>query len=332
LAVTAVFFAVFVAGSASALQLENRSVYIKSSLPSAETSHEFSFGFPTTDDVGSIQFLYCTVSFVTEPCTAPPGIDASSASLESQSGETGFSLFAASSNSIVISRSSSAASLVAASYEFSGIINPSDEDTFYIRITSYQSEDASGSHDNHGTVVSSTTTGIDILTEVPEILNFCTGKSIPGNCSTATGNFLNLGKLNSSTTSRATSQMVAGTNADFGYVISANGQTMTSGNNVIRAMNNKAPSAKGQAQFGINLRANSSPSVGKNPSGPGIAAPTSAYNTPNLFRFRDGDVVASSPDETNVRKFTVSYIVNVPGNQPAGIYNTTITYVCVATF
>jgi hypothetical protein len=322
----------FVPQTLSAAQLTNRSLAVGSSLSSASTTHEFTFDFPSTDDVGSIEFLYCDDPLRTQPCNAPAGLDASGASLASQSGETGFSIQSASTSRIVLSRPSSAASLVSGNYEFGNVTNPSAEETFYVRIFTYQSEDGTGTADHHGTVVSSTSTGINIETEVPEILNFCVAKSIPVGCNSASGNFLKLGELKSSTTATATSQMVGGTNADFGYVITVNGQTMTSGNNVIKAMHNKAPSVKGQAQFGINLRANSSPSVGKNPSGPGIATPASAYNTPNLFRFRDGNVVASSPDETNVKKFTISYIVNVPASQSAGIYNTTITYVCVATF
>jgi hypothetical protein len=331
LAVSLLLF-LFVPQTLSAAQLTSRSLRVSSSLASASTTHEFTFDFPTTDDVGSIEFLYCDDPLRTQPCISPAGLDTSGASLTSQSGETGFSLQSASTNRIVLSRTASPASLVAGSYEFGDVTNPSAEETFYVRIFTYQSEDGTGTADNHGTVVSSTTTGINIETEVPEILNFCVAKSIPAGCNSSTGNFLKLGELKSSTTAKATSQMVGGTNADFGYVITANGQTMTSGNNTIKAMSNKAPSASGQAQFGINLRNNSSPNVGKNPSGPGIAAPTSAYNSPNLFRYRNGDVVASSPDETNTKKFTVSYIVNVPASQPAGIYNTTITYVCVATF
>jgi len=60
--------------------------------------------------------------------------------------------------------------------------------------------------------------------------------------------------------------------------------------------------------------------------------PTSRYDTPNKYAFTPGDVVATSPDATDIRKFTTSYIVNVPPSQPPGVYTATITYICTATF
>lgn len=35
---------------------------------------------------------------------------------------------------------------------------------------------------------------------------------------------------------------------------------------------------------------------------------------------------------TNSQRYTSTYIVNVPGNQPAGSYTTTLTYICTATY
>jgi hypothetical protein len=295
----------------SALQLQNRSLRIGSPNASVATTHGFAFDYPTTGTVGSVSFEYCTSPLPTQPCVGPAGLDASGAVLQSQNGETGFSIVSATSNVIIIGRTPSASSLVSANYTFSGVINPSFIGTFYARISTRVSNNGTGPKTNEGAVVSSTAQGIGISTEVPPIL---------------------LGELKKNTTATGTSQMMGGTNADFGYVISANGTTMTSGNNIIGAMGSSAPSQAGTAQFGINLRANTAPAVGANPNGSGIAAPTSAYNTPNQFKFVGGDVVASSPDVTDYVKLTVSYIVNIPSGQPPGFYSTTITYVCAATF
>lgn len=63
-----------------------------------------------------------------------------------------------------------------------------------------------------------------------------------------------------------------------------------------------------------------------------------------LFTFNSGDTVANSgyststpgtpgtPIGTDAQIYTVSYIANVPGSQPAGTYTTTLTYICTATF
>jgi hypothetical protein len=63
---------------------------------------------------------------------------------------------------------------------------------------------------------------------------------------------------------------------------------------------------------------------------------TSPYNTPDNFKFATGNIVAGSTNGgaggTDAQIFTTSYIVNVPGSQPAGTYTTTLTYVCTATF
>lgn len=126
--------------------------------------------------------------------------------------------------------------------------------------------------------------------------------------------------------------MIAATNADFGLAIAAYGTTMTSGNNIIPALTTPTVSAPGNAQFGLNLRNNSDPDIGEDPSGGGVAMPTAAYNIPNRYVFNSGDIVATSPAVTDTRKFTSSYIVNVSSSQPPGVYTATLTYICTATF
>ena len=109
------------------------------------------------------------------------------------------------------------------------------------------------------------------------------------------------------------------------------GTSMTSGSNVLPALAG-APSQEGDAQFGINLRANSDPIIGEDPTGPGSGGVTVGYNAPNLFRFQSGDAIATTSNPDDYRKYTVSYIVNVDENQPGGVYSTTLTYVALANF
>ncbi len=87
----------------------------------------------------------------------------------------------------------------------------------------------------------------------------------------------------------------------------------------------------GSPQFGINLRANSSPLVGSNISGIGSGVPNADFNTPNNFVLKNGTIASSSlPTEFNV--YTVSYIANISSNQPPGVYISTLTYVTTVSF
>jgi hypothetical protein len=89
---------------------------------------------------------------------------------------------------------------------------------------------------------------------------------------------------------------------------------------------------RGVSQFGINGRSNNSPSVGSEPDGPGLTVPGVGYNTPNIFRFASGDIIASSNNTDDYRKLTMSYIVNASRNQPPGKYVATVSYICLANF
>lgn len=319
---------------AHAAQLGARGVYILSSSASATTEHIFTVTYTTgTDAIGSVQLEYCLSPLLGVPCVAPTGMDASTAVLSDQTGETGFTIQSQTNNAIVLTRLPVApATGTPSTYTFDGVKNPSVIDTFFVRITTYITQDATGSYTDFGGVANAVTTGVAINGEVPPYLRFCVGLSITGDCSTATGNLIDLGTLSTNHVSTGSSQMLAATNAAQGLVIVVYGTTMTSGNNVISPLGNPTPSAPGNSQFGLNLRANTSPAIGEDPSGGGVAAPATRYNTPNRFAFVSGDTVAQSSDVTDNRKFTASYIVNVTPAQQPGVYTSTLTYICSATF
>jgi hypothetical protein len=216
---------------------------------------------------------------------------------------------------------------------FDNVTNPGPtEGTFYVRLSTHASSDASDPFIDFGAVVNSTAKEVTLSTEVPPILKFCVGLTLADDCDTANDNLIDLGDLRTTQVSRGTSQMLAATNAEFGLAIAAYGFTLTSGNNIIPALSNPTVSAPGNGQFGINLRDNSDPDIGQEPSGVGITNPVGDYGVTNRYTFRPGDVVATSPDATDMRKFTVSYIANVPPSQAPGVYTATITYICSATF
>ena len=314
------------------VELTDRSITIGTPVASATTSHTFNFNFANPVDVGSIQFQYCTSPLEGVPCTAPNGLNAAGAALAAQTGATGFGLLSATANNLIITRAPTVSASGMAMMEFTNIVDPSDIGPFYVRISTYTTQDATGTEDAYGAVVSSITQGVSITTQVPPTLEFCVGITIPGDCSTATDNLVELGYLNSSTASAGSSQMEVATNAANGASITAQGTTMTSGNNEITALTVPTVSAPGNSQFGINLRANANPAIGSDPTGPGVMQPSPNYNHANEFMFQDGDVLATTTGTTDVRTFTVSYLVNVNPDQAPGVYNTTITYICTATF
>jgi hypothetical protein len=153
---------------------------------------------------------------------------------------------------------------------------------------------------------------------------------------------VNLGTFSPVATNSGTSVMQASTNAGFGYVITLIGTTLTSGANTIPAMGTQSlnstgcavscTSATGTSLFGSNVRDNATPNVGTNVTGTGTATGFGGYNTVDAFRFFSGDTVASVGGVTKANTFTNSYIVNVGGDQAAGVYTATMTYICTATF
>lgn len=319
----------------SAASLPNRSLRIESIDPGATTSHEFTFSYGTTGtSVGSIVFEYCTSPLVQITCDAPTGIDASNAVLSEQSGEVGFFVLNRQTSRVTLTRAPAQPPLInPSSYTFDHVVNPTGQyKTFYVRITTYESLDGSGAPIDFSAVANSTAGKVFISSQVPPYLKFCVGIALSNDCSSADESVVDLGTLSPNIVSNGESQMIAATNAEFGIAIAVYGTTMTSGNNTIPALVSPTLSAPGNAQFGINLRENSNPNIGQEPSGAGIAIPTASYAIPNRFMFTSGDVVATSPSVTDTRKFTSSYIVNISPTQPPGVYTSTLTYICTATF
>jgi hypothetical protein len=227
---------------------------------------------------------------------------------------------------------------------FSTVTNPDvTNTTFYGRMTTYTGDDFTGALDT-GVVAASTSQAIALSGTVDETLVFCTGAS-GANCgamTSATGTVAFNGTFSSSTTRFATSTMLAGTNGGSGYTITVNSPSSLTcaacaGTPTIAAMGTQTangsatPSSTGTAQFGLNLRANTAPTVGTDKSG-GSGLYGTNYGTVDSFRFLTADSVATAAGASDNTLYTVSYIVNIPSSQAAGVYTATMTYICTATF
>lgn len=355
--------------NASAAQITARSLTLVAkpspsdggSKPSGNVNHQFQFTLPTSAVTQSLKFEYCTTAAndsITPACVTPTGLTTTSATLGSELGLTGWSVNNSTNGAPFLFRTNGSpiGAGTQVTLRLDTITNPSTVGTFFVRITSYATNNATGGVTDSGTVAATTNEPVVVEGTMPESLVFCTGATVSTtlgvpDCSTATAGNVIFDQLFSPTdTAMTTSQMAASTNAGSGYTISVNGPTLTSGSNTIAGMAAAATSNPGIAQFGLNLRANTN---GAAPGFPGASAdiaaisdgvnlngrPTTDYAIIDSFKFVSGDVVADSnfnaagsAEPTNAQIFTASYIANVPGSQPAGTYTTTLTYICTPTF
>ncbi len=342
---------------ASAAQITLRKVTLGSSLFNANTTYTFNFTVPSSTVLQSASFTACTTA--SGPCTTPPGWSGSpggtpaTASQPTNLGDaSGWVTNDSTATELRLSKAGNVATPTGAqTVAFSGVVNPTAiNTTFFMRIATF-SDAAWTTPVDTGVTAASTARAIVVTGTMPESLVFCTAAtitmagSIP-DCSSANSGAVSFNQLFSpSATATATSQMAASTNAGSGYVITVSGPTLTSGSNTIAAMTAATTSAVGSAQFGMNLVVNTVPAVGSaiNPVSNGSnfkANPATGYDTANTFKFVvAGDTIArsdngtpGSPAPTDSQLYTASYIVNVPGSQPAGDYVSTLTYVCTATF
>jgi hypothetical protein len=226
------------------------------------------------------------------------------------------------------------------------VTNPSTVGSFYIAITTYTGTDGATGPTDTTTVATSTANQIVLNATVPPNLTFCSYNT-GGSCSDTSTTTVNLGTLSPIATGSGTSKLAASTNANGGYVITVNGTTLTSGANTLPAYaTNTASPSVGTSGFGMNLRLDTAPAVTGsadvvNGSSPSIgtygtatqnAGDSANYGTVNSFVFNTTDVIAYATGPTNNNTFTAAYIANTGGAQAAGLYTTTLTYICTATF
>ncbi len=333
---TALFFGAVPFAFAATSQLQNRYDQMAHPTVSATTTHIVGFTVTDPTSIGSVVLEFCSNSPIDGiPCVPPAGFSMSSASLVAQTGETGFSIDPSSTaNRVLLTRTLAAPIGGPSTYRFDNVINPSSPGTFYLRMSTYISTAGTGTSLQDGGTALAIVGGVSVAATVPPFLRFCVSVTITNqDCSSATSYLIDIGELKTTAANKASWEFVVATNAGFGYSITMVGTTLTSGNNVIPALATQASSQPGTSQFGVNLRSNSNPGIGAEPNGPGTGGViNAAYNSPNQFRFNSGDIVVSSTGVDDLHKFTTSFVANVSKSQPAGVYTTTISYICLANF
>jgi hypothetical protein len=321
--------------SVSALQLRDRELMISSSSPNAVANYEFSYNTGNLGLIQTVRFQFCANDpLIDTACVTPTGLDVSNANLTAQSGDIGFSIDPrTSANELIISRPPFSSGGQLSTYSFNNIKNPSDEASYYVRIQTFEDSDLTNPANNYGGLAYAITQEINVTAVVPPYLLFCVGVTVNGmDCDNVVGNYVDFGEFSSRQASRGSTQMLAATNAIGGYGLWLSGIPLTSGTNIIPGLVGADVSRPGTSQFGLNLRANSSPQGGSDVLGSGVGQPTNGYNQPNFYRFNSGDMVAASPKPDYARKYTSSYMVNVAKGQSPGVYVSTLTYIALGSF
>ncbi len=143
---------------------------------------------------------------------------------------------------------------------------------------------------------------------------------------------LDFGELSPNSTGYSSHRFSAFTNAKEGYTIKVYGQSLHSDEYTITAIGGTAASSEpGTEQFGINLVSNSVPRLGEDPVG-GIGQAAANYNQANKFAYNEGDTIAYSVSYSYQTDFTVTAIVNIADDTPAGSYATILTYEFIPVF
>lgn len=153
-----------------------------------------------------------------------------------------------------------------------------------------------------------------------------------------TGSTVALGSLSTSLAKTATGSFSVLNYTSSGYIVQIIGSTPSNGGHNLTNMAVAAGSSAGTEQFGINLVANTSPTtVGADPvQQPSTAfsygSAASGYNTTNLYKYVDGQTIATATRASGKTDYTISYLANISITTPGGSYSGNQTLVCVGTY
>ena len=132
-----------------------------------------------------------------------------------------------------------------------------------------------------------------------------------------------LGVLSTSKSSSKTMIVRVRTYMSDGYTLHIFGEPPKYNGHNLSSLTSPTASAPGTEQFGINAVRNNSLSFGADP----VQIPSdlmsfgqvaTGYSTPDLYKYTDGEMIASSSVESGRTDYTVSMIVNISNATPAG--------------
>ncbi len=149
---------------------------------------------------------------------------------------------------------------------------------------------------------------------------------------------INVGNLSTSAASTTSATFYIRAYLASGYNVVTVSDPPSNGSHLLNALSSPTASSAGSEQFGINLKANTSPTTfGANPSqypdstfGFGFAAP--GYDTQNVYKYVKNDTIAKSNSSSGRTDYTISYIFNIGSVTPSGVYTMRHDLVAIATF
>lgn len=346
---------------ASAAQLTSRSIELSDSGPSggsittgvgSGTSVSYLVSFTASGtSVQSLVIDFCSNDpIIGDTCTAPTGMNASSASVSG----SGMGTWTATAGTSQVKLAGSAQTGTSQSFTLAGITNPSTTGSFYARITTYSnntwgtysSASSPGNYVDYGGIALSTANVISITARVQETLQFCVSKASPtSNCGGVTTPAVTLGHgsptpvLDSTAVDTDTAFTQTSTNASGGATIrmrssntSCGGLSADGGTTCgIAAVGGTAAAiSAGQAKFGMYV----TPGSGMTATAPynggtttygmdtGASGVTSTY----------GSNIASSSGPLNNVNNTMTFAASAANTTPAGVYVANLVVIATGTF
>lgn len=151
---------------------------------------------------------------------------------------------------------------------------------------------------------------------------------------------VDFGAFSPAATETATASFRVKNYTSYGYNVTLIGPPPKMGDYELTPLSNTSPSEVGVEQFGINLAANTDPIVfGSFPiqheqEGEvfSYGDATANYSSPNVFRYIEGETIASAAESSGETGYTISYIINVSNNTPGGTYSTTQVVLCTGRY
>ncbi len=146
-----------------------------------------------------------------------------------------------------------------------------------------------------------------------------------------------MGVLDTNVTGTATAYIKVRNYLSGGYIVQLTGSPPSQGRHALTALSTPSTSHQGAEQFGVNVVDNTSPNIGANPvqvpdSGFSFGTAATDYDTPDLFKYADGDIVAQSLSSSGQTEYTLSMIINVSAATPGGRYTGTFSAVVVPVY
>lgn len=147
----------------------------------------------------------------------------------------------------------------------------------------------------------------------------------------------NLGELTTEKTGAKVMQVKIRNYLTGGYRLQIIGDAPKYGDRMLNTLTTPTDSSPGKEQFGINVVANTVPSIGANPivqpgDGNALGLVLDNYKIQNKFMYVSGQTIAETDTNTGGADYTITMIVNISNETPAGKYSSDFAAVVIPYF